>query len=730
MFYPSGHGNCLTCCDISPDGAYAVSGGGDGTARIWNLQSGQEVGLLCANREPVVVVKYSPQGDHVLTGDICGKVRIWDPVAETICATLEQPTAQTTCAAFSSDGGNVLVGYDNGLTSLWNIATATRIRSFALGEWDEYVLCDAPPDEYQSSVVSCDLSPDGNLLFAISNVDAMTIGRVVNVRTGETLQSHWLDSVHLCGAVFILDSKGVLIRVLDGTIKVINITKSDVVSYYDCTSSIFFNSLYFGYSPCRRRIVFGGAGRGYPQVVDAASNERLQPLQDPMTQQGYVDHDPPLSKDLVDVKGCAISHDGTRILAMSHSDHRPGLRLWDVGTSAVAARLEWSTVSLFRLAISPDGSMLCVLGKDRSVRLLRLDLDAAKLNRIKMHLTYQLPDALYQCGFSPNGLRIFVSTGHEIEMWTTDGRAIATITGWKNPAYQLGLKHTADVTHFISNHQLVTVDLDRGAQIIDLRTDESVISLTDVVGTKRDPRKGDDDEEQPSQPDTVIKWMSDSGRKHSVFLTASGVVKRMDISSQQIEATYDAGSFGVKDVDLSSDGIQLVCLTNSGELQLLDTASLTVVRRLCEDWRAESIQISPCGTYLLVTQANGAIYVERLLGSSVSHRGPRSYGVAAAQWHPSGKWVCTAGTDGVIRLWTFDPDEPEFSAGPFLSFVSGREWDQSNWASWTEDGQWAGSGPVLLELIRRQKPAENQPRQTAAETMHSMAGLATHSVAP
>ena len=724
MFYPSGHGNCLTCCDISPDGAHAVSGGSDGISRIWDLKSGREVGLLCTNREPVVVVKYSPQGDHILTGDVFGTVRIWDPIAETICATFEQPAAKTTCAVFSSDGRNALVGYDNGIASLWDIATATCIRSFALGEWDESVFCDDPPDEYESSVVSVDLSPDGNLLFAISTVDTMTIGRVFKVHTGEVLQSHWLDSLHLCGAAFTLDSKGVLIRNLDGTIQVINMNTSSVVSHFDCSNSRFFNSPYFGFSPCRRLIVYGGTGQGYPQFVDAASKERLPPLQDPVTQMGYVDHDAPLSKELVNVKGCAISNDGGRILAMSQSDFRPGMRLWDLETSAVIARMEWSSASFSRIAISPDGSMLCVLGKDMTARLLRLDLEAPGLNRIKMHLTYQLPDELYQCGFSPNGLRIFVSTDREIEVWTIDGRTLTTITGWKNPAYQLGLKDTADLTHFISDHQLVTVDFDRGAQIINLRTDEEVISLADsdaeAMKAKRAPREDYDDDEGTSQPEVVVKWMPDPNRKKSVFLTSRGVVKRMDIASQQIEATCDAGSVGVKDADLSSDGIHLVCLTNSGELQLLDSASLRLIRLMSVDREAGTIQLSPCGKYLLVTQGNGAIYIEELVGSLGSHRKPGSYGVAAAQWHPSGQWMCTAGKDGVIRLWAFNPDDPEFRSGPSLSFVSGREWDQSNWASWTEDGKWTGSGPILLELLRDQRPSKRQPRRTAAETMHTM----------
>ena len=724
MFYPSGHGNCLTCCSISPNGQFAISGGGDGTVRIWNLKSGREIGLLCANREAVTVVKYSPEGDRVLTGDAFGTVRIWDPETETNFATLAQLDAQVTCAVFSSNGDEILVGYGNGIALRWNIATSALIRSYELGEWDEDVFCDDAPGEYRSSVVSCDLSPDGNLLLAISEVDAQTIGRVVNVHTGEVQQSYWCESNDLCGAAFTRDSKGVLIRDLSGSIQVMNIATWAVVSDYVCRHSFSFSPLYYGLSPCRRRIVYGNVGRGYPEIIDASSNERLPPLQDPMTQLGYVDSDPSLAKELISAKGCAIPSDGNRILAMSHSDHRPGLRLWDIETSAVITRMEWDMASLSKIAISPDGSMFCALARDMSVMLYRLDFDASPLHLIKSHLILREADELYQCGFSPNGKTFFVTTGHEIWVWNRDGKLLKKVTGWTNPAFHFGLAASADLTHFIGNDRLVTVDHSQGTRLYDLGKDASPISIVHPVGSLTPSESAPDndncDEDDEIQPEVVIRWRPNLNREKAVFLTSYGVVKRMDLSSQQIEAIYNASDIGVKDVDSTSDGTHVVCLTNSGELQLLDGISLTIVRKISDDQRANMILLSPCGQRLLVCQSNGGIYVEELFGSPSSARRPKSYGVADAAWHPSGQWILSVGRDGVIRTWAFSPNDPELTCGPTLSYLSGREGDQSNWASWTGDGRWTGSGPILLQLIRSDRPSSDLPRRTAAEMIHTM----------
>lgn len=734
MFYLSGHGNSQTSFDISPDGTHAISGGSDGTARIWNLKSGREVGLLCANREPVMVVKYSPQGDRILTGDIFGTVRIWDPVSESICGTLPGPGVQATCAAFSPVDETLLVGYDDCSIVLWDMASFSQIKCYALNEWDESYVDNGPPADYRARVVSCDLSPDGNYVFAIVDVDSIITSRMLNIRSGEEQQSHWPDAVHLCGSVFTLDGKALLTCDQDGIIQVANIRSETTVSQFNCANSLFKGQLYFGFSRCRRRIVVGTAGRGYPQVLDAASGERLPPLQDPMTQLGYFEHDPTSSKALVDVKGCGFSKDGTQILAMSVSDFQPGMRLWDIESSAVVARCEWSTASLTKIAISPDGSMLCALGGDMRVRLyeLNLTLRSLKLNRLKLKFSHQLSDPLYQCGFSRTGRKFFVSTQSEIEILTIGGFLEKTIGRWSSPVVQAGITDFSDLTHFVTDQHLAIVDVNRGAILIDMR-DEEHLSLSQPKPVPTDDANSahecNDNKDDNQRQDVIVKWLPDSVRDKAVYLKSGGAICRLDISTTEIEATYDGNGTGLKDVTMSPDGQTVVCLTSFGELQLLDAASFTDATKISEDPYAAKIHLSPCGNYVLVTQSNGGMYVETLTAPHQKAKNPKSYGVADAKWHPSGEWVCTAGKDGVMRLWSFDPEDLEFRSGPYLSYACGNEQDQSNWASWTEDGQWTGSGPILLELIRTQKTKEHQPRQTAAETMHSMDMVTTRFVA-
>jgi WD40 repeat protein len=61
---------------FSPDGQRAVSGYFDGTARIWDLRSG-ESRALAGHQGPVVWVAFSPDGKHVLTASQDGTVRLW-----------------------------------------------------------------------------------------------------------------------------------------------------------------------------------------------------------------------------------------------------------------------------------------------------------------------------------------------------------------------------------------------------------------------------------------------------------------------------------------------------------------------------------------------------------------------------------------------------------------------------------------------------------------------------
>ncbi|KAL1704945.1 hypothetical protein EV121DRAFT_204790 [Schizophyllum commune] len=114
----SGHEGAILCVVFSGDGKRIASGSEDKTARVWNAETGLQAGItpLC-HSSAVRAIALSPDGARIVTGSDNKSVRLWDRVS-------------------GQEVGPVLLGHDDRIHSVAFSPDSARVVS---GSWDKTV---------------------------------------------------------------------------------------------------------------------------------------------------------------------------------------------------------------------------------------------------------------------------------------------------------------------------------------------------------------------------------------------------------------------------------------------------------------------------------------------------------------------------------------------------------------------------------------------------------------
>ena len=143
---------------FSPDGTTLISGGVDGSIRVWRLSVGalwtklqEGVRRLQFENSPVAIVSltFSPEGTLLASSAriLPQQLRVWRTSDWTLLKTLEHP-GPITSAAFSPDGALVASRAWDHLVRLWRTSDGTLLRSL----------------EHPEPITSVAFSPDGALV--------------------------------------------------------------------------------------------------------------------------------------------------------------------------------------------------------------------------------------------------------------------------------------------------------------------------------------------------------------------------------------------------------------------------------------------------------------------------------------------------------------------------------------------------------------------------------------
>ena len=387
-----GHTGFVFSVAWSPDSSRLVTGGSDGTAKVWEIGAGgfRELWSLSAQemRSGIVGVAFSPDGTEVMAGDAgISAVKIWDLGPNGGAEWANLPAAGDPAAEFMPDGRRMVARNPNDVQSLtlWDLETGRDLQTFG------------PPREAYLGIDTFDVSPSGAQI-GVGGWGAGCCGgevaRVWDAATGEELYRIW-HRLDVNNVAFSPDGEYLVTAGWDGTAKIIDRSGSVV----RVLREEGFNVRDARFSADGRLVATAASseepGRSRVRIWDWKRDEVIRTFR---TNASSLDFDPrrpriamagpespleiwdvesgtPVSVPEGQVGGTTdvvFSPDGSRI-ATASSD---GLvRLFEAATGTQQLVLRGSGCSVGGVDFSPDGTKLASTSWCDGVRIWALDID-------------------------------------------------------------------------------------------------------------------------------------------------------------------------------------------------------------------------------------------------------------------------------------------------------------------------------------------------------------------
>jgi WD40 repeat protein/ABC-type uncharacterized transport system involved in gliding motility auxiliary subunit len=193
---------------FSPDGTRLVTASADDTAKVWDVETGEEIATLAGHTGDVIGAAFSPDGEMIATSSADNTVRLWDPDSGEELAVLEGHRSVVWRVAFSPDGTRLVSAGQDQAVIIWDVKSRQ-------------------PDQVmttQSPIFALDYSPLGDRIATGSQDGTVTIW---DAESGAALVSEALHTDLILGLAFSPDGTTLLSAARDGTVGTIDVESGE-----------------------------------------------------------------------------------------------------------------------------------------------------------------------------------------------------------------------------------------------------------------------------------------------------------------------------------------------------------------------------------------------------------------------------------------------------------------------------------------------------------------------
>ncbi len=441
---------------FTPDGKYILTGSGDATARLWDL-NGKLIRIFIGHCGLINSVAITHDGKKILTGSTDRSARLWDIDGKALLD-FNGHKMSVNSVAFSPDDKEILTGSQDKTARLWDLegnviqefkGHTSEVRSVAFSPDGKYILTGSSDSTARlwnlsgkqlmvlrkntDQVNSVSFSPDGQFILTGSNDKTAKLwdynGKLIRVFSGfpgainEAIFSPDSKKILIganAGYVVLYDLNGNEIKEIKGhTIRVIAVAfspdgKKVATGSGDCTVKLWdldenLNKVYTGHLSKITSVNFDENDK----ILLSSSTDGTARLWD------YNGNVLTIFKNKRGINDAVFSPDHKKILTGSDDCTA---KLWDRQGNVIRV-FSGHKAAVTSVAFSPDGQKILSGSDDATARLW--DLDGKELLIIKGHSS-----GLKSVAFSPDGKNILTgSKDYSACLWDTNGKLITALKG-------------------------------------------------------------------------------------------------------------------------------------------------------------------------------------------------------------------------------------------------------------------------------------------------------------